>query len=361
MSESKISIALVKRGEQKSRILRPVKVAIIMYKILASVLAILLSTQMIVPLAFAAEQSEGNAGKGSRDVGASELSEEAALGATSLMIPRVSSTASGTTVSAASAEKDGTPSAGVQTGASASADVPTGASTGASTGTSPSTTEDATPSTADSAALPTALPANSNAAKSAHFSLNQNTIGNDGLSTSVIIMLDCSGKEGDSFVLKISKGETYGLSDLDFEKIGTLGASKLSEDSQYYYITDTLSQAGSFNQSIILSQKNNYAGQPLLKEIGEATKTVELSSGGEAIQEESFTQYIKPGINPSVKRINPTTSSAPAVIPHVNYTYEVNLGENTGVDDSTSYSSASEFGHQLRHDSHYSGARRFSA
>lgn len=315
-----------------------------MYKILASVLAILLSTQMIVPLAFAAEQSEGKAGKGSRDVGASELSEEAALGAASLTIPRVSSTASGTTVSAASAEKDGTPSAGVQTGASASADVPTGASTGASTGTSPSITDDTTPSTAeqtsaaDSAALPTA--SNSNATKSAHFSLNQNTIGNDGLSTSVTITLDCSGKEGDSFVLKISKGETYGLSDLDFEKIGTLGTSKLSEDSQYYYITDTLSQTGSFNQSITLSQKNNYAGQNLLKEIGETTKTVELSSGGEAIQEESFTQYIKPGINPSVKRINPTTSSAPAVIPHVNYTYEVNLGENTGVDDSTSYSSA---------------------
>lgn len=78
----------------------------------------------------------------------------------------------------------------------------------------------------------------------------------------------------------------------------------------------------------------------MLKEIRETTKTVELSSGGETIQEESFTQYIKPGINPSVKRINPTTSSAPAVIPHVNYTYEVNLGENTDVDDSTSYSSA---------------------
>ncbi len=331
-----------------------------MYKILASVLAILLSTQMIVPLAFAAEQSEGKAGKGSRDVGASELSGEAALGAASLTIPRTSSTASGTTVSAASVEKNATSSlaakpdaaeaaalsaeSAAQTGASASAGGSTGASAstgvsaGTSVGTSASTTEDATPSTADPAALPTA--SNSNAAKSAHFSLNQNTIGNDGLSTSVTITLDCSGKEGDSFVLKISKGETYGLSDLDFEKIGTLGASKLSEDSQYYYITDTLSQAGSFNQSITLSQKNNYAGQPLLKEIGEATKTVELSSGGEAIQEESFTQYIKPGINPSVKRINPTTSSAPAVIPHVNYTYEVNLGENTGVDDSTSYSSA---------------------
>lgn len=312
-----------------------------MYKILASVLAILLSTQMVVPLAFAAEQSEGNAGKGSRDVAASELSEEAALGAASLTKPRASSTASGTTVSAASVEKNATSSVAAKPGAADPA-----AQTGASTGTSPSTTDDTTPSTAeqtsaaDSAALPTASPANSNAAKSAHFSLNQNTIGNDGLSTSVTITLDCSGKEGDSFVLKISKGETYGLSDLDFEKIGTLGASKLSEDSQYYYITDTLSQAGSFNQSITLSQKNNYAGQPLLKEIGEATKTVELSSGGEAIQEESFTQYIKPGINPSVKRINPTTSSAPAVIPHVNYTYEVNLGENTGVDDSTSYSSA---------------------
>lgn len=337
-----------------------------MYKILASVLAILLSTQMIVPLAYAAEESEGNAGKGSRDVGASELSGEAALGAASLTIPRTSSTASGTTVSAASVEKNATSSlaakpdvaeaaalsaeSAAQASASASADGSTGASasaspsTGASTGTSLSTTDDTTPSAAaqtiaaDSAALPTA--SNSNAAKSAHFSLNQNTIGNDGLSTSVTITLDCSGKEGDSFVLKISKGETYGLSDLDFEKIGTLGTSKLSEDSQYYYITDTLSQAGSFNQSITLSQKNNYAGQPLLKEIGETTKTVELSSGGEAIQEESFTQYIKPGINPSVKRINPTTSSAPAVIPHVNYTYEVNLGENTGVDDSTSYSSA---------------------
>lgn len=320
-----------------------------MYKILASVLAILLSTQMIVPLAFAAEQSKGKADKGSRDVGASELSGEAALGATSLMIPK---TASGTTVSAASAEKGAISSAAAQTGAAASTGVQTGtsASTGASASaspstdvsadTSPSTTEYTTPSTADPAALPTALPANSNATKSAHFSLNQNTIGNDGLSTSVTITLDCSGKEGDSFVLKISKGETYGLSDLDFEKIGTLGTSKLSEDSQYYYITDTLSQAGSFNQSITLSQKNNYAGQNLLKEIGETTKTVELSSGGETIQEESFTQYIKPGINPSVKRINPTTSSAPAVIPHVNYTYEVNLGENTGVDDSTSYSSA---------------------
>lgn len=320
-----------------------------MYKILASVLAILLSTQMIVPLAFAAEQSEGKADKGSRDVGASELSGEAALGATSLMIPK---TASGTTVSAASAEKGAISSAAAQTGAAASTGVQTGtsASTGASASaspstdvsadTSPSTTEYITPSTADPAALPTALPANSNATKSAHFSLNQNTIGNDGLSMSVTITLDCSGKEGDSFVLKISKGETYGLSDLDFEKIGTLGTSKLSEDSQYYYITDTLLQAGSFNQSITLSQKNNYAGQNLLKEIGETTKTVELSSGGETIQEESFTQYIKPGINPSVKRINPTTSSAPAVIPHVNYTYEVNLGENTGVDDSTSYSSA---------------------
>lgn len=195
-----------------------------MYKILASVLAILLSTQMVVPLAFAAEQSEGNAGKGSRDVAASELSEEAALGAASLTIPRTSSTASGTTVSAASAEKGATSSAAAkpsaadpaaQTGASASADGSTGASasaspsTGASTGTSPSTTDDTTPSTAeqtsaaDSAALPTA--SNSNAAKSAHFSLNQNTIGNDGLSTSVTITLDCSGKEGDSFVLKISK------------------------------------------------------------------------------------------------------------------------------------------------------------
>lgn len=323
-----------------------------MYKILASVLAILLSTQMIVPLAFAAEQSEGKADKGSRDVGASELSGEAALGATSLMIPKTSSTALGTTVSAASAEKGAISSAAAQTGAAASTGVQTGtsASTGASASaspstdvsadTSPSTTEYTTPSTADLAALPTASPANSNAAKSAHFSLNQNTIGNDGLSTSVTITLDCSGKEGDSFVLKISKGETYGLSDLDFEKIGTLGTSKLREDSQYYYITDTLLQAGSFNQSITLSQKNNYAGQPLLKEIGETTKAVELSSGGETIQEESFTQFIKPGINPSVKRINPTTSSAPAVIPHVNYTYEVNLGENTGVDDSTSYSSA---------------------
>lgn len=175
MSESKISIALVKRDEQKSRILRPVKVAIIMYKILASVLAILLSTQMIVPLAFAAEQSEGKAGKGSRDVGASELSEEAALGAASLTIPRVSSTASGTTVSAVSAEKGATSSAAAKPGA------------------------------VDSTALPMASPANSNAAKSAHFSLNQNTIGNYGLSTSVTITLDCSGKEGDSFVLKISK------------------------------------------------------------------------------------------------------------------------------------------------------------
>lgn len=262
-----------------------------MYKILASVLAILLSTQMIVPLAFAAEQSEGKAGKGSRDVGASELSGEAALGAASLTIPRTSSTASGTTVSAASVEKNATSSlaakpdaaeaaalsaeSAAQTGASASAGGSTGASastgvsagtsvgTSASAGTSPSTTEDATPSTADPAALPTA--SNSNAAKSAHFSLNQNTIGNDGLSTSVTITLDCSGKEGDSFVLKISKGETYGLSDLDFEKIGTLGASKLSEDSQYYYITDTLSQAGSFNQSITLSQKNNYARAALAK------------------------------------------------------------------------------------------------
>ena len=176
MSESKISIALVKRGEQKSRILRPVKVAIIMYKILASVLAILLSTQMIVPLAFAAEQSEGKADKGSRDVGASELSGEAALGATSLMIPKTSSTALGTTVSAASAEKGAISSAAAQTGAAASTGVQTGtsASTGASASaspstdvsadTSPSTTEYTTPSTADLAALPTASPANSNAA-----------------------------------------------------------------------------------------------------------------------------------------------------------------------------------------------------
>ena len=121
MSESKISIALVKRGEQKSRILRPVKVAIIMYKIFASVLAILLSTQMIVPLAYAAEESEGNAGKGSRDVGASELSGETALGAMSLMIPRASSTASGTTVSAASVEKGVTSSAAAKLGAAESA------------------------------------------------------------------------------------------------------------------------------------------------------------------------------------------------------------------------------------------------
>lgn len=316
-----------------------------MYKILASALAILLSTQMVVPLAFAADQPEAKTGTTLQNAGLSELSGET-----------TSRTASLTTLGAAEGATAATPMSPAVSVASENATSSTvepavspvvsgeEMSDSAVLSAAPATSEDTTLVTPENGTSSTTesmeSPVNSDAAKSAHFSLNQNTIGNDGLSTSVTITLDCSGKEGDSFVLKISKGETYGLSDLDFEKIGTLGTSKLSEDSQYYYITDTLSQAGSFNQSITLSQKNNYAAQPLLKEIGETTKTVELSSGEETIQEESFTQYIKPGINPSVKRINPTTSSAPAVIPHVNYTYEVNLGENTGVDDSTSYSSA---------------------
>lgn len=316
-----------------------------MYKILASALAILLSTQMVVPLAFAADQPEVKTGTTLQNAGVSELSGETT--------PR---TASLTTLGAAEGATAATPMSPAVSVASENATSSTvepavspvvsgeEMSDSAVLSAAPATSEDTTSVTPENGTSSTTesmeSPVNSDAAKSAHFSLNQNTIGNDGLSTSVTITLDCSGKEGDSFVLKISKGETYGLSDLDFEKIGTLGTSKLSEDSQYYYLTDTLSQAGSFNQSITLSQKNNYAAQPLLKEIGETTKTVELSSGGETIQEESFTQYITPGINPSVKRINPTTSTAPAVIPHVNYTYEVNLGENTGVDDSTSYSSA---------------------
>ena len=316
-----------------------------MYKILASALAILLSTQMVVPLAFAADQPEVKTGTTLQNAGVSELSGETTPRTASLTTSRAAEGATAATPmspAASVASEDATSS----TVESAVSPVVSGEETSDSAvlSAAPATSEDAVSVTREngtsSTTESTASPANSNAAKSAHFSLNQNSIGNDGLSTSIIIVLDCSGKEGDSFVLKISKGETYGLSDLDFEKIGTLGTSKLSEDSQYYYLTDTLSQAGSFNQSITLSQKNNYAAQPLLKEIGETTKTVELSSGGETIQEESFTQYIKPGINPSVKRINPTTSSAPAVIPHVNYTYEVNLGENTGVDDSTSYSSA---------------------
>lgn len=316
-----------------------------MYKILVSALAILLSTQMVVPLAFAADQPEVKTGTTLQNAGVSELSGETTPRTASLTTSRAAEGATAVTPmspAASVASEDATSS----TAESAVSPVVSGEETSDSAvlSAAPATSEDAVSVTREngtsSTTESTASPANSNAAKSAHFSLNQNSIGNDGLSTSIIIVLDCSGKEGDSFVLKISKGETYGLSDLDFEKIGTLGTSKLSEDSQYYYITDTLSQAGSFNQSITLSQKNNYAAQPLLKEIGETTKTVELSSGGETIQEELFTQYIKPGINPSVKRINPTISSAPAVIPHVNYTYEVNLGENTGVDDSTSYSSA---------------------
>lgn len=316
-----------------------------MYKILVSALAILLSTQMVVPLAFAADQPEVKTGTTLQNAGVSELSGETTPRTASLTTSRAAEGATAVTPmspAASVASEDATSS----TAESAVSPVVSGEETSDSAvlSAAPATSEDAVSVTREnetsSTTESTASPANSNAAKSAHFSLNQNSIGNDGLSTSIIIVLDCSGKEGDSFVLKISKGETYGLSDLDFEKIGTLGTSKFSEDSQYYYITDTLSQAGSFNQSITLSQKNNYAAQPLLKEIGETTKTVELSSGGETIQEELFTQYIKPGINPSVKRINPTISSAPAVIPHVNYTYEVNLGENTGVDDSTSYSSA---------------------
>lgn len=316
-----------------------------MYKILVSALAILLSTQMVVPLAFAADQPEVKTGTTLQNAGVSELSGETTPRTASLTTSRAAEGATAVTPmspAASVASEDATSS----TAESAVSPVVSGEETSDSAvlSAAPATSEDAVSVTREngtsSTTESTASPANSNAAKSAHFSLNQNSIGNDGLSTSIIIVLDCSGKEGDSFVLKISKGETYGLSDLDFEKIGTLGTSKLSEDSQCYYITDTLSQAGSFNQSITLSQKNNYAAQPLLKEIGETTKTVELSSGGETIQEELFTQYIKPGINPSVKRINPTISSAPAVIPHVNYTYEVNLGENTGVDDSTSYSSA---------------------
>ena len=316
-----------------------------MYKILVSALAILLSTQMVVPLAFAADQPEVKTGTTLQNAGVSELSGETTPRTASLTTSRAAEGATAVTPmspAASVASEDATSS----TAESAVSPVVSGEETSDSAvlSAAPATSEDAVSVTREngtsSTTESTASPANSNAAKPAHFSLNQNSIGNDGLSTSIIIVLDCSGKEGDSFVLKISKGETYGLSDLDFEKIGTLGTSKLSEDSQYYYITDTLSQAGSFNQSITLSQKNNYAAQPLLKEIGETTKTVELSSGGETIQEELFTQYIKPGINPSVKRINPTISSAPAVIPHVNYTYEVNLGENTGVDDSTSYSSA---------------------
>ena len=316
-----------------------------MYKILVSALAILLSTQMVVPLAFAADQPEVKTGTTLQNAGVSELSGETTPRTASLTTSRAAEGATAVTPmspAASVASEDATSStvepavSPVVSGEETSDSAVLSAAPATSEDAASVTPENGTSSTTES----TASPANSNATKSAHFSLNQNTIGNDGLSTSVTITLDCSGKEGDSFVLKISKGETYGLSDLDFEKIGTLGISKLSEDSQYYYLTDTLSQAGSFNQSITLSQKNNYAGQPLLKEIGETAKTVELSSGGETIQEESFTQYITPGINPSVKRINPTTSSAPAVIPHVNYTYEVNLGENTGVDDSTSYSSA---------------------
>ena len=316
-----------------------------MYKILVSALAILLSTQMVVPLAFAADQPEVKTGTTLQNAGVSKLSGETTPRTASLTTSRAAEGATAVTPmspAASVASEDATSS----TAESAVSPVVSGEETSDSAvlSAAPATSEDAVSVTREngtsSTTESTTSPANSNAAKSAHFSLNQNSIGNDGLSTSIIIVLDCSGKEGDSFVLKISKGETYGLSDLDFEKIGTLGTSKLSEDSQYYYLTDTLSQAGSFNQSITLSQKNNYAAQPLLKEIGETTKTVELSSGGETIQEELFTQYIKPGINPSVKRINPTISSAPAVIPHVNYTYEVNLGENTGVDDSTSYSSA---------------------
>ena len=47
-----------------------------MYKILASALAILLSTQMVVPLAFAADQPEAKTGTTLQNAGVSELSGE---------------------------------------------------------------------------------------------------------------------------------------------------------------------------------------------------------------------------------------------------------------------------------------------
>lgn len=179
-------------------------------------------------------------------------------------------------------------------------------------------------------------------------SISRSTIGATGDTSALTVTIKFSNvKQGDTYTLTIPAGETYSITATgqDLTTYGTTTVTRNSDGS--YTITDTITKSVSsgttFSQTFTLTPTNNYLRQSVpMTEIGDVTKTVTLTKtsadGTTTSSSVNFTQIISPEMNPTFSRTKPSSSST-YLLPNIDYTYTLNIGETTGVASGTSYAS----------------------
>lgn len=176
-------------------------------------------------------------------------------------------------------------------------------------------------------------------------SLSKTTTGYDGTASSITVSINLTGSAGDVFTLQIPKNPVYDMPTVG-GLTGTVGTTEVTSDDNYYYVKNVLTSSASFQEKVVLTEKNNYYAQakPMAK-IGTTELTMTLSgvnSNGESVgsTSETYTAIIKPGMNPEYHRDSPSTSSVSVVAVNTNYRYLLNINEADGIKDSSSYASS---------------------
>ncbi|SUO79375.1 MucBP domain-containing protein [Streptococcus equinus] len=168
-------------------------------------------------------------------------------------------------------------------------------------------------------------------------SLSRTTIGYDGTKDGITITVNVTGQEGDIYTITIPKSSIYSLDTIP--KLGNLGTTTLTQDSNNYYIKDTLSITTGFKQDIVLNETNNYRYQKApMTDLGDIPRQITLSGQTKdgfnlGSTSESYTTSIKPSIHPAQTRYAPSSTSVDYVNVNTDYIYEVRVNEANGIQD----------------------------
>lgn len=181
--------------------------------------------------------------------------------------------------------------------------------------------------------------------------ITRNTIGATGDTTPITVTVSyVNYHNGDQYKVALPGGEAYTVTDPSNQKLTVSGTSNVSSQAADggYTITNTFTQDATGSNGVVqtftLTPKNNYAAFSMLPmtEIGDVLKHIVLTKvaadGTTSSTSLAITQTITPQMAPSFGRTKPQ-SSAKLLFPNTDYTYELKIGETSGVATGNDYGS----------------------
>ncbi|MFR0541634.1 mucin-binding protein, partial [Lactobacillus delbrueckii] len=188
-----------------------------------------------------------------------------------------------------------------------------------------------------------------------------------GTKSSITATVSFTGDVGDKFVLKVpanvsgqSKSVLYGFDSYTKSGIADTTVKENNSDG-FFYITSVLKEAGSLNQNFTftsLTSQIDTIGDNMVDSDSIGSREMQMILSAEDASgndlgsvSETFTQIMKPTINPELTR-SPDKKFQASILPNKDYTYSLSLNEMLGINNAStaSYYASNRVIRSINHD-----------